>query len=156
MKSTSTSLLLFLLLVLCGCQRRVSTPAVDVVSKDGQGLLTVSATGFGERQVNAEKDARRLALERLLYTGIPDVTVTDARLPLIPNSTSLSAAQKRAVERLIAPPASDRYFIGMSKDSDGAARASNLRKQQAFLFQINYDLLRRDLESQGIIRKFGL
>lgn len=143
-------------LALAACAPRVGTPAVDILARDGQGLLTVAATGFGIRQYKTEQDARRLVLERLMYTGIADASITDARLPLVADASKLSAAQKRAIENLMAPPASDRYFQSVAKSDYRPEWSENLRKSQNFVLKVNYDLLRRDLESQSVIRKFGL
>ena len=144
------------LLLTAACQRRTYTPAVDVLSKDGQGLLTILATGFGEFQTTAEKDARQLILRRLIYDGIPDESVADARLPLVPNANQLSAAQRKSLDELMAEPYSERFFTALSKDPSATGRTSELKKSRSFTVRVNYDLLRRDLESRGIIRKFGL
>jgi len=134
----------------------MSSPSVNILSKDGQGLLTVSASGFGELQQTAERDARRSVLHRLIYDGIPNETVPDARLPLVPNAAQLSAAQRRAIDTVLATPYNDRFFLSMNHDTGGAARASNFKKTRGFVLRVNYDLLRKDLETRGVIRQFGL
>lgn len=143
-------------LLLANCQRRTSTPSVNILSKDSQGLLTIAASGFGELQQTAEREARRSVLHRLIYDGIPDETVADARLPLVPNASQLSSAQRRAIDDVLAEPYSDRFFLSMNRDDTGAPRASNFKKTRGFVLRVNYDLLRKDLETRGVVRKFGL
>lgn len=143
-------------LLWAACAPRVGTPAVDVLARDGQGLLTIAATGFGIRQYKTEQDAKRLVLERLLYTGIADATVTDARLPLVPDASKLTAAQRKNLEKLVEQPASDRFFQSVAKADYRPEWSENVRKSQNFVFKVNYDLLRRELENQSVIRKFGL
>lgn len=152
MKSTPIPFFLFLVLFFWQC--RVSTPTVHIVSKDGPGLLSIAATGYGERQVTAEHDARHLVLQRLIFDGIPNASVADARLPLVPAGTTLTDHQRKALDEVLAVPYSDRFFNNLSKD--GAGRASNLKKSRDFVFQVNYDLLRKELESRSVVRKFGL
>jgi hypothetical protein len=95
-------------------------------------------------------------LHRLIYDGIPNETVPDARLPLVPNAAKLSAAQRRAIDDVLAAPYNDRFFLSMNHDTGGAARASNFKKTRDFVLRVNYDLLRKDLETRGVIRQFGL
>ena len=148
--------LICFVLLLSGCQRRTSTPNVNILSKDGQGLLTIAASGFGELQMKAEKEARKMVLQRLIFDGLPDETIADARLPLVPNAAQLSSAQRRSVDELMAEPYSDRFFLSMNRDDTGAPRASNFKKTRGFTLRVNYDLLRKDLETRGVLRKFGL
>ncbi len=142
------------LLVMGACSRRVATPAVQLLDREGSGLLTIAATGFGFAQYKTEQDARRLVLERLLYAGIADATITDARLPLIADQSKLTSTQKGAIDGLFAD--SDRYFQSVAKSDMKPQWSENLKRTQNFVLRVNYDLLRRDLENKSIIRKFGI
>lgn len=144
-----------LLLASASCNRKVATPSVDILSQEAQGLLLIKADGQGNRQIKSEEAAQQLVLERLLYTGIPDETVTAARLPLIEDRTKLDASARSKLAKLLEPANARRYFAAMTNTGAGPALNSANQLSRTYTFKVNTDLLRRDLEQQQIIRKFG-
>jgi hypothetical protein len=156
MKQKTLIYLAAALLSLAACNRKVATPTVDVLSQEAQGLLLIKADGIGNRQIKSEDAAQQLVLDRLLYTGIPDETVTAARLPLIEDRTKLDASARAKLAKLLEPANAKRYFVGMTNTGAGPSVNSANRLNRTYTFKVNTDLLRKDLEQQQIIRKFGL
>lgn len=146
-----------LALLLAGaCNRHVSTRSINIISQEAQGLAVIEADGIGGSQLTVEQDAQRFTLERILYDGIPGAQVSALRLPMIGQRSQLSASQQKQLNALLEPANAARYFTAMSQSSGGPALSSSNKLMRRFTFKVNYDLLRRDLEQQQIIRKFGL
>ena len=104
----------------------------------------------------AETDAKVSVLNRLLYDGIPDAGVSAVRLPMVEDGSKLSSQQRSEVNKLLQGDALNRYFTEVAWVSQSSTAAVGGGALQRFRLKVNYDLFRRDLESHGIVRKFGM
>ncbi|MFZ4544437.1 MAG: hypothetical protein ACOYOA_10335 [Saprospiraceae bacterium] len=151
MKSTLT---LLCCLCLFACARRAATPGILLLSRDAQGLLTLEADGEGYIKAGAEKDVKQRVLKRIIYDGIPHNEISVVRLPMI-DQTKLSSKQNETLDELLNGEEIDRFFTDV-RWLTNPVWVPNVKKVQRYQLTLNYDLLRRTLESKGIIRKFGI
>jgi hypothetical protein len=149
-------LMLSTLLLLGACARRAATPAIQLLSKDALGSLTLYADGEGLVKKAAETDAKKRVLNRILFDGINHAEITTVRLPMV-DQTKLSSTQLKSLNELLAGEEMDRFFTDVTWIDPKTVWASGIAtKLQRYKLTLNYDLFRRTLESKGIIRKFGI
>jgi hypothetical protein len=145
-----------LLSILClfSCAQRAATPGIQLLSRDAQGLLSLEADGEGYLKAGAEKDVKQRVLKRLLYDGIAHREITAVRLPMIDRS-KLSSTQAETLDNLLSGDEIDRFFTDVQWLTN-PVWVPNVKKLQRYKLTLNYDLFRRELESNGVIRKFGI
>jgi hypothetical protein len=134
------------------CQKAY-TPGIQLISRDAQGLLTLAADGEGYIKAQAERDVKQRVLKRILYDGIPYNEISAVRLPMIDRS-KLSNTQLENLDNLLSGDEIDRFFTNVQWLTN-PVWVPNVKKLQRYNLTLNYDLFRRELESKGIIRKFG-
>lgn len=147
--------ILLLLFTIISCSVRTGTPAINILSQDAPGQLTVEVDGVGNTKAKAEQSAKERTLTRLLYQGIPNSAVSSVRLPLVADQSSLSGKQKNEVQKLFSAQSINQYFNEMNWVDLRPIRAAGGDKIQRFTATVNYDLFRKHLEQSGVIRKFG-
>lgn len=124
---------------------------VNFLYKDAQGVIGVKSLGFGTNRSKAIADAQKNAFNVILFKGIPG---TELNVPLIPNE---STARKQHGDYFTNFFEKEYYNMYMMSSTE----SSNLIKvkgggQKIFVdIKINYVSLRRDLEQNNVIRKFG-
>jgi hypothetical protein len=155
MKIRTLFLFPVLMFTMAACSQRAYTPSLQLLSKEAKGSYQFLADGKGDSREDAEKDAKRRLLERLLYEGSQTSSITDIRLPLIENADKLSDKQSQEINSLLSKNNIDKYFTQVSWVDRKPVRAADGNKLQQFNLTVNYDLFRRDLESKGVLRKFG-
>lgn len=137
------------------CAQRTTTPSTQLISRDTQGLLTIQADGQGVSRMSAERDAKRRTLNKLLFDGLPHPEISTARLPMVDGS-KLSSGQREKLDKMLSDEQIDRFFNSVTwVDPKPLWTAGMAKKLQRFSLNVNYDLFRRELENQGVIRKFG-
>jgi len=152
-KHTNNLCYLFAILFLFGCSNKSipSSAKVNYLSSI-DGTITVRAIGVGENQLAAIADAEKNAFEVLFFRGLPE---SEQKVALI-GSNEIEENQKYQTyfDRFY----KDQRFKSFLMSSIPTAKATNIKggsKSIAVDIKINVIALRKDLEQNNVIRKFG-
>jgi hypothetical protein len=134
----------------CGPKLPPYSAEVEFIAKDSQGTILVKSVGFGKNQYEAVVDAQINAFKTILFQGIPG---TELNIPLVNNESEATAMNKDYFKKFF----NELYF---KKHLMSSVEASNLipvqgGKKITVNVKINYNSLRKDLENNQLIRKFG-
>lgn len=147
--------ILFLTIAILGFQRcnpglQSYSGEVNFLYKESQGTIAVKSLGYGRNQTEAVTDAQINAFKVLLFRGLPG---TELNTPLIENEKE---ARSRNGDYFDSFFDKDHYktFLMSSTESSNLIKMKGTKKISVDL-KINYASLRRDLEQNQIIRKFG-
>jgi hypothetical protein len=119
----------------------------------GPGMITLISTGFGKKKVESIKDSYQEAFSALLFRGIPG---SEYEFPMIPAENNKQEAP--AVKSLL----QDGYMSFVTATALQSEDKKVKRKDDAKgimvkqKITINCEALRRHLEQNNIIRKFGI
>lgn len=151
MKGFTFSLLV--LLFCCGACSRQSHPVQSVgVVAEQDGTVTVRSTGYGKNKGEAIDAAERNAIELLLFRGVPG---SQQAMPLVSiDESSARSRYKRYFEELL-DEERHKTFILSSVPVSNFVKHDQTRRNITVDVRINLPALRSDLETQGVIRKFG-
>ena len=126
------------------------TGEVNFISKDEQGTILLKSTGYGNNQKEAVEDAKKNAFNVILFRGIPG---TELNIPLIENEIDAKSKCNNYFQKFF----NERYystFMMSATESSILMRISGLKRIKVDI-KINYNSLRKDLEQNQVIRKFG-
>ena len=148
------------ILGLCSCSHKIQPPTSDsshtysaqvkFLYKDAPGTIGVNSTGFGKDLNGAITDAQLNAFNIILFKGIPG---TELNVPLIDNEDDAKAKNSEYFRWLFDQGHYSNFLMvsnlstDPSKTDDGYYVYVDLK--------INYNSLRKDLEQNNVIRKFG-
>jgi hypothetical protein len=118
--------------------------------KEAQGTIGVKAIGYGENQESAVEDAQKSAFKILLFKGIPG---TELNIPLIQNENEATSKNSNYFKKLF-DEGYYKTFLMSSTESSNLIKIKGNKKITVDM-KINYNSLRKDLENNLIIRKFG-
>lgn len=142
---------LALLLPSCNSSK-ISTGEVNYISSSEKGTIMVSAAGYGKSKPDAINNAETSAFKNLIFRGIPG---SQYQLPIVPNEAEARKQHNTYFENLLA---NGKYksFMMLSEELSAFSPANKNQKNILMKVKINVDALRRDMEQQGVVRKFGL
>jgi hypothetical protein len=146
------ALLLTLYLAFNSCSTVYSSSAeVNYLSGD-EGTVTVRAVGIGTNRDDAILNAEQKAFDVLFFRGLPEST---QKLPLIgSNETDEKAKHGKYFDEFYGGQR-HRTFIMSSIPVSDLAKYRKGQKTISVDVKINLNALRRDLETSGVLRKFG-
>lgn len=135
------------------CSKKVYAPLtaeVNVVSEEAYKTLELRSIGVGDSEEKANYDSEKKAFEILFFRGIPN---SSYEKPLI-GSDEVSLLKKH--QSYFKTFFFERYksFV-MSAFNASPSQKQNGIYTSVLDIKINTAALKRDLEDQGIIRKFG-
>lgn len=141
--------------IILSCATKKSYPSAEVIflSKKSENVISIQSTGYGNNDINAIKNAEARAFEIILFMGLPN---SEYRDPLIANEQMARQSYMQYFNNFF-DKEGYRYFIISSKSTKFKIekdKQSKFKKQQSII-SINISSLRKDLEKNGIIRKFG-
>jgi len=141
-----------LLLFLIGCSRPAAisyqrTGEVRFVSTEDKGTITVDSKGFASDISTATYYAERNAFENLLFKGIPGSNQVQ---PIIPDENIAWQQHGAVLKKLLSEDYSK--FV-MSAETRYRSESEPVEIDRTISVDINS--LRKYLESEGVIRKFG-
>ena len=157
MKKTIASLIVLLLIAGQVCAQKTNgelyhgfvkyEPGADM------GMISLTSSGFGKKKADCLKDAYKEAFTALLFQGIPG---SQYEFPLVPDGSDKK--EHPAIKTLL----NEGYmsFVAGStvisenkktKRLDGAKGLMIVQK-----ITVNYEALRKYLEQNQVIRKFGI
>lgn len=145
---------LIITLGLNSCSPKVQTTSysaeVNFLYKEAQGTIAVKSTGYGKNQVNAVADAQKNAFKVLLFKGIPG---SELNIPLIENEIEANSKHSDYFNKLF----DEGYYKSFMMSSTESSNLINMKgtKKISVDIKINYNSLRKDLEQNQLIRKFG-
>lgn len=121
---------------------------------EANGCISLQVTAYGKKSIEAIERAEKLAIEQLLFRGIPDSETFNH--PLIDTrEDEILTTHTDYFERLFQE---NRYkgFVVSSTIVSKLAKDITKRKSLTINLTINVKTFKRDLENYCIIRKFGL
>lgn len=148
------SLLLLVSFLFLHCSQKITIPLtaeVNVVNEVRNKTIEVRSIGYGNTNSEAMYDSERKAFDVLFFRGLPD---TGVEKPLIGSNEAQLLLEHRSYFNNFF---NNRYksFI-MSLNQTAPFQKNKGVVSVVMDIKINLISLKRDLEDQGIIRKFGL
>lgn len=126
---------------------------VEFISAPQPGSITVSCTGDNRKQFRSKEDAKAAAFYALLFRGIPG---SQYELPMIADENENK--NNPVVVKLLKGGYSSFITDASLTNQRNTSRKTDGRKGVSATYQvtINCDALRKYLEQNGVIRKFGI
>jgi hypothetical protein len=143
-----------IVLTISSCsQKMYPSSEVKFITKTNDDVIKVSSTGYGSREVMAMIDAEKRAFEVILFIGLPN---SELRRAIVSNASAAKSKHKLYFDNLF-DNQGIRNFITSSSPSLSFTKdkQSGLKRTEAII-EININSLKKDLEKNGIIQKFGL
>lgn len=133
-----------------GCSKAVS----GEVNLNGQaevGTISLKSAGFGAIKSVAIGYAEKNAFKMLLFKGIPG---SQQNLPMIADEQAARSAHTQFFDQFF-EHAGYRRFVLSSEPSGFRPTTNRKTENLTVALKINVESLRRELENEGLIRKFG-
>lgn len=152
MKFKLKSLYFILILGLYSCSPKLqpNTSEVNFIYKDAQGTIAVKSTGYGKNRTETVSDAQKNAFKLILFRGLPG---TELNVPLIDNENDVKSKHAEYFKNFF-DYGYYKTFMMSSIENSNLIKVKGGSKISIDV-KINYNSLRKDLEGNGIIRKFG-
>jgi hypothetical protein len=145
-------LYIFICLIVFGCNQKDPSysPEFSFLNKEADGLVVIRSSGFGAKEAIAVKEAQKNVFYHILFKGIPG---TELNVPMIENESEAKAKHNEYFNKLLDQ---GRYkdFMLSSVISSTLIKV-NGGQQISVDVKINCNSLRKDLEQNQVIRKFG-
>ena len=143
----------FYLIVLISCTTKIPDhyeTEVSLLRKTEYGIVALKSVGYGNGRNSATEDAQKKAFFALLYRGIPN---SEYSYPLIENEVTFKNNFPNFNETFFKSAIYKSFIISNTESSNLIITSKG---NKLFLdVTINYEALRRYLEQNSIIRKFG-
>ncbi len=123
---------------------------VNFLYKEAQGTIGVKSTGYGKNRMGAVMDAQKNAFNIILFKGLPG---TELNVPLIENEHEAKSKNADYFNRFY-EDGNYKSFMMSSTESSNLIKLKGIKKISVDI-KINYNSLRKDLEQNKVIRKFG-
>lgn len=143
---------ILLILGLYSCSPKIQpySGEVNFLYKEAQGTICLKSIGYGNSRSNAVIDAQKNAFRIVLYRGIPG---TELNMPLIENENDAKSKNSDYLKRFF-DDGNYKSFMMSSTESSNLMSVKGGKKISVDI-KINYNSLRKDLEQNQLIRKFG-
>ena len=153
MKSLLSSIVLLIILILSSCSPKLNSYSgeVNFLYKEAQGTIVVKSIGYGKNQTEAVVDAQTNAFKVLLFRGIPG---TELNIPLIDNENNAKSKHADFFKSFF-DEGIYKTFMMSSIESSNLIKMKGIKKISLDI-KINYNSLRKELEQNQLVRKFGL
>lgn len=122
------------------------TAEVEMLYKE-TGAIAVKSVGYGNNRVNATADAQKNAFQVILFRGLPDNS------PLVENE-GVAKVKSRDYFYEFFEKAQYKTFMMSSTESSNLISIKGGYKISVDV-KINLNALRKDLEQNQVVRKFG-
>jgi hypothetical protein len=144
------------LILLTACRRTPPAPRSEIqyLSID-QDVLYLQASGSAPRSEAAQKAAERHAFETLLFRGVPG---SPQEIPMIAERQREAALRTAFIRELLDHQGYRRYLTSAQPRTEPRPftdRQHRRQYQSSVTLGIQYTALRRELEAQSIIPRFG-
>ena len=133
-------------LYLCSC-KSVSPTAGVICLSERDGMITVKSIGYGKSQKKSHEIAEKNLFDVLFFRGLPG---SSQKQPLIGiNEQELKRQHKDYFNQFY----NRKYYMTFLSGSEPTNK--KIKKGLEVEIKVHFRALRSELESQGIIRKFG-
>jgi len=155
MKSIPVFLILIPFLFCCQltqAQKKTVTAEVNFLS-ESTGIISVRSIGYGKNKAEAIDNAEIIAMDVLLFRGIPESTQKDPVIGV--NSDDVKSKNKEYFDNFYGGKQYKSFIMSAIPTTEDLIKNKGGKKSIAVDIKINTKALRLDLESKNIIRKFG-
>jgi hypothetical protein len=152
LKAISMLVVIIMLSVNYNCSRK-TLPTAEVNFLSGNdGTITMRAIGSGTNQEEAIFDAERNAFEVIFFRGLPE---SEQKIALIGTNESEEKEKNKDYFDRFYKDKRYKTFVMSSIPASDLIKHQGDKKSMAVDIKINLVALRKDLEQNNIIRKFG-
>lgn len=134
----------------CSPKLQPYSSEVNFLYKEAQGTIAVKSTGYGKNQTDAVMDAQKNAFKVILFKGLPG---TELNVPLIENENDAKSKHADYFKKFF-DEGNYKTLMMSSTESSNLIKMKGTKKITVDV-KINYNSLRKDLEQNQLIRKFG-
>ncbi len=124
------------------------------VSVGSQGNVVVAVWSDSPNPVVAAEQSKKNAVHGVIFKGFPSNGSVPGKKPLVQNS---AAEQEHAeyFDNFFADGGPYMRFVTLTGNERDVTKIDKRRYRVGAVVVVNYDNLRRELESQGIVKKLG-
>jgi hypothetical protein len=144
-------LVIFLALFTNACRTIYPSAEVNYLSGDEQ-TVTVRSVGLGNDEEKAIINAEQIVFDVLFFRGLPE---SKQKSPLIGSNESEEKAKHKKYFDEFYDGKRHKTFVMSSIPVSNAVKVKGGQKQIGVDVKVNLTALRHDLETFGVIRKFG-
>ncbi len=140
------------LFLMAACRMGAPLSEVAYVANPETGVVRLSAIGIGADRQQAEQETYITAFNTILFKGLPGFDAL--RLPMIEDESKAKREHASFFTRFYR----DGGYLQFVTEHGPLFRADKTNRstfQARRQLAVNYDALRRHLEREGVIRKFG-
>lgn len=116
------------------------------------GTILLNTAGYGTLKANAIESAEINAFNNLIFRGIPG---SQYQLPMVENEQKTKKEHSAYFDELLKNKKYKAFLLSTANASDLNINLSR-QKTISINVKINVNALRRDMEQNGVIRKFGM
>lgn len=149
-----TTCLFLTLLFLCGaCAPKVRpnyTAEVNFLYKESNEVFSVSSVGYGSNKADAIQNAQKSAFTVVIFRGVPGSDVT---ISMVENESDARSKHSSYFKKFYDEGRYKSFMLHSEETSD--LSTENGQKKITIKVKINHSALRKDLELNQVIRKFG-
>jgi len=151
-KKISVLLFVVLMITTVSCSKKtLPTSEVNFLSGN-DGTITMRAMGSGQKQEDAINDAEKNAFNVILFRGLPQ---SEQKIALIGTNESEEIEKNKQYFEKFYTQMRYKTFVMSSIPVSNFKKQNGGLKRLAIDIKINLVALRKDLEQNNIIRKFG-
>jgi hypothetical protein len=152
LKKLSALFILISLLITSSCSKKtLPTSEVNFLSGN-DGTITMRAIGIGANQQDASSEAEKNAINVLFFRGLPE---SEQKVALIGTNESEELEKHKQYFEKFYTQKRYKTFIMSSIPISEFAKQNGGIKSLTLDVKVNLVALRKDLEQNNIIRKFG-
>lgn len=123
------------------------------ISEQGNGLYTFRSTGYGKDVKQAIVDAEKAVFKLIFFRGAPGIKNFDK--PMVSSNESKSMEEHKGFFDEFFDGGRYKSFITKSQQMNKFGKNGNTQKNITIEVTVNLNVLKSDLESQKVVRKFG-
>ena len=133
--------------------RQPNANQVSFVSENNTGLIRVHAAGIGKNLPEIEQDAKTKVFESILFVGLPSSSTESYRLPMVENKAEMQ--NHPALKIFFNNKEYDQFITRVDRLEYLKQRVTGGGRVLNFNITVNHTALRRYMEQNQVIRKFG-
>jgi hypothetical protein len=133
--------------------RQPTANQISYVSEESAGMVKIHTTGLGSSLSEMEQDAQIKAFETLLYVGLPSASTETYRSPMVENKAEMQGHP--SIKKFFNNREYAQFVTRVDRLDFLKQRASEGGRALNYNIVINYTALRRYMEQNEVIRKFG-
>lgn len=146
------SVLLIVILFLSSCGAKVPMTAEVTYKSYTNEIMNLDVIGYGSSKGDALENAQKTAMDIVLFRGIPN---SNLNRPLVGTNESDIKTKNKIYFDAFYNQKRFLSFITYSVNNIPVQKLENNKKGVVATIKINIMSLRKDLEENSIIRKFG-